>query len=212
MGTLVGEFLPISQSDCEAFRTVALLSRMTERIETLRETLRKETEKTGAVNSSKLMFGLFNLVANNASDVLESKTNVEDALDMFEQIIEEQPNYWLAKMYKIRIQLMLPSSFRDEDEVIEEIMDMIEQQKKGEFRPYYVIPYLLISGLYWSFGESEKAREFISEAKKLEASPITVISDFLILIFDDLETKLRSSGEHESANDVLELKNKYFQK
>lgn len=203
-------FTPIDRKDCEVFRTVALLSRMPERRENLRETLRMQNERINADIHSKLAYGLFNLLANNSKDVLESKINVENALTAFEEILEMQPNYWLAKMYKIRILLMLPSSFRDEEEIIDEISEMIEQQKDGDYYPYYVIPYLLMAGLYWSIGEEDKAQQYILEAERQVIKPIKMIPDFLVIIFEDLENKLSSSGDHEMSHRIIKMKQAFF--
>lgn len=211
MGQAEIVYLPIKKEDCEVFRTVALLSRMKERMENIREVLRKQAEKAGSSDiRAKFAFSLFNIMANNATDVLESKTNVEDALETLEDILELEPSYWLAKIYKLRILLMLPSSFRDEEEIIVEINDMLRLQSKSEYQPYFIVTYILLIGLYWSMGNKKMAESAIMEAQKLKKERIRYLSDFLSIMFDELERKLKLSGELENSAVIAELKRDFF--
>ena len=86
-------------------------------------------------------------------------------------------------MYRIRILSMLPNSYRDEESIIEDINLLIETQNNSEYQPYFVIPYILLAGLYWSMGEDEEATLVIEDAQKLEKSKIIDIPDFLIIFF-----------------------------
>lgn len=141
-------FLPINKDECEIFRTIALLSRLNNGNENLRETLKEEYENKPEDIQVKFAYALYNIMLTNPNDVLESKSNVENALEVFEEIIEERPSCWLAQMYRIRILSMLPNSYRDEESIIEDINLLIETQNNSEYQPYFVIPYILLAGLY----------------------------------------------------------------
>lgn len=205
------KFSPITSSECEVFQTVSFLAKLSGRREFFREELRKKSEQNDASLQDKLAYAVFNLVAGNEDNVLECKTNVENAIATFEEIIEISPECWIAQIFRIRILLMLPCNFRDEEEVAEDIDSIIEIQKKSEYQPYFVIPYLMSSELYWSIGENDKAGFYLQEAQKLKAEKITVIPDYLILIFDDLERKLRKSAKNDFADCIEQMKYKYFE-
>lgn len=207
----IEKFSPITHSECEIFQTVSFLSKLPGRREFFREELRKKSEQDESCLHDKLAYAVFNLVAGNEENVLECKTNVENAIATFEEIIELNPECWLAQIYRIRVLLMLPCNFRDEEEVAEDIDAIIEIQKKSTYQPYFVIPYLMISELYWSIGENEKADSYLKEAQKLKIEKIKVIPDYLILIFEDLERKLRKSAKKDFADCVEQMKYKYFE-
>lgn len=206
----VDKYDPVSASDCETFQTVSFLSKISDRKDFFREELRKKSKQDNADVQEKLAYALFNLVAGSENNVLESKINVENAIATFDEIVEANPECWLAQIYQIRVLLMLPCNFRDEEELVEDIEKVLEIQKESVYQPYFVIPYLLISGLYWSIGEDEKAEMYINQALKLEARKITVIPDYLIIIFDELEAKLRKSAQNDFADIVVGMKRSYF--
>ena len=207
---VVEKYVPISKKDCETFKTVAFMSRIADKTEMFRETLRQMSEKENADIQSKLAYALFNMVAGNANSVLESKTNVENAIATFDEILEACPDMWIAKIFKIRIMLMLPCNFRDEEEIADEIQDVIQSQLTSDYQPYFVVTYLLMSELYWSLGEEDTAVNYLNQALEFKPGIITEIPDYLIIIFEELETKLNMSGHTQHADTVKKLKLQYF--
>lgn len=206
------KFTEITDKDAEIIRTISFMTRLKDRAKDFRNNLLKNYEEKPEDLMAAFAYGLFNLLSYNSDDLLDSKTNVESALNTFEEILEQKPEYWLVRMFKIRLMLMLPNNYRDEDEIIEELNWMIDIQKNTEYRSYFVIPYILLAEFYFSTGEKEKAKESISNADLLEKRPVNLISDFLVIPFKNFEKKLKMSNESEVASKVNQLGKVFFPK
>lgn len=59
-------------------------------------------------------------------------------------------------------------------------------------------------------GEDEEATLVIEDAQKLEKSKIIDIPDFLIIFFEELETKLKNSGDDINSTLITNLKSNFF--
>ncbi|GAE87566.1 hypothetical protein [Acetivibrio straminisolvens] len=199
------EFRPITSKDAETVRTIVFMAKLTDKHGEIRSKLTKSYEKNSSDIEVAFAFGLFNLLAIEKDDMMVSKMNIENALEAFDSIILKEPGYWLVRMLKSRLLLMLPSSVRYEEEVIEELESMIEIQKNSQYQPYFIIPYILLAEFYHSGGHKEKAEKYIKEAEELKREPVKILQDFLVLPFVSLENKLVSSGEYEMANRILGL-------
>jgi len=204
------KFVPISSKDEELVKTIAFITKFKNKVEDMRLILAQQYEENPLDINNSLAYGMFNLFAYNAEDALESKANIENALATFEDILESKSDYWLVRICRIRLLLMLPSNYRDSREIINELEWIIDCQHNSIYQSYYIIPYILLAEFYLSIGELESSKKYIEEAEMLQKKPINILADFLVRPIKDFERNLRISRLYKSADKVSYLCQQFF--
>jgi tetratricopeptide (TPR) repeat protein len=201
---------PISNADIEIFRTISFISRIRERYQEVKQKLSYACDKNPFDTSALLAYGIFNLSCLEADGVLMEKNNIENALIAFEQILFQEPGYWIVQIYKYSLLLKVPNSFRDDDEIAGDLESLIELQKHSEFQPYFIMPYILLAELFHTRGDKEKGIEYIRQAEELPKVEVRFLPDFLAVPLFEFENRLKKSGEIELAKKVNDIGRSYF--
>ncbi|WP_438433524.1 hypothetical protein [Gorillibacterium sp. sgz500922] len=207
MNGKVETYSRVRNEDIELIRTVSLFAKMNN--EAVRDSLLEAYEHNDSDIQTKLAYAFYNLTANTSNDVLESKMKVEAALVALEEILEEQPDHWLAGLYRIRILLMLPSHYRDLTAILQELEDMIETQRNGVYEPYFIAPYLLVAEVYLSQGDLESARAAVEQAKQLEPKALTGLASLIGPLFGSLREKFEALRDSEASSRVRQLQESF---
>ena len=211
MGTGNVVFKPISRYDVETFRTMALMAKMHNRRHAIRDQLMKTVENDPANMDAALSLAILNFLPSDTEDTLVQKDNIETALVSFGRILDAQPGYWMVHLYKSWLLVsILPINFCDEEEISAELDALLALQAQAEFRPYFVLPYILYAEFYYNGGDKAKAWDFLRQADALPKQPVTTLPDFLSLQFFAFAKKLRMSGDNDMAEMVENLGRTFF--
>lgn len=200
----------IDKKDNEVFRTAVFMSKMQGKHNEIKNILREKYENNPSDLDTAFAYAVFSLLPYETDDVLEQKEAIETAIDVFDHILRMQPGNWLARYYKIHLLSMFSDSFRDDEEIIEELESLIYLQESCEHKPYFVLPHLQLAELYFGNGERVKAKELLTNAESMKKEPIKILSDFLYHQVIGFESKLRISGENHEADRVNRIGCTFF--
>jgi tetratricopeptide (TPR) repeat protein len=204
-------FKPISRYDVETFRTMALMAKMHNRRQAIREQLMKAVENNPADVDAALSLAVLNFLPSDTEDTLVQKDNIETALVSFDRILKAQPGYWMVHLYRSWLLVsILPLNFCDEEEIQAELDALLALQAQVEYRPYFILPYILSSEFCYNSGDKVRARDFLRQADALPKQAVTTLPDFLSLQFFAFAKKLRMSGDGEMAEMVENLGRAFF--
>jgi hypothetical protein len=205
------QFKAITKKDVELVRTVSLMAHMEDPNYVIRDKITKMYETDPSNIEQAFAYGLYNyLLVVEKNDMMLSKIYIENALEAFNHILSIEPGYWLVRTFRNMILLSLPNSIREDDQILDELLFVVESQKRSNYQPYFVIPHIMIAEFYFGFPKKTEAEKYINMAFELPKEPILALGDFLILPFVSFKTKLRGSGEIETADKIVDLGRSFF--
>jgi tetratricopeptide (TPR) repeat protein len=91
---------------------------------------------------------------------------------------------------------VLPTTIRDEQELLDALQILISSQEQTVFEPYFVIPYLLVAQYYQSIGNREDAEKYFDKADTLPKKPIQVLGNFLMMPLRYFDSGLLASNDY----------------
>lgn len=210
MAEKTSKMIPITAQDESMYRTLLFMTKLKPNNSEIKEKLHKEYVDHAEDLNVALSYVTYCFLASNTADMMEVKELTEEALDVLDEIIEVAPDSWLARYNRIKILLYYPSSFRNEDEIIEDIEYLIKLQNEAEYAPYFVLPYLLYAELLFDMDEITKSNEYIDKAYNMQLLPVGLLGDFLYAQVLGFVNKLEGEDEFEEADKLKEIAEKLF--
>ena len=132
---------------------------------------------------------------------------MNDIIGAIDRILEQEPLNWLMLIMKYRL---LSFSYEAEDTIINGLENLIEEQKKSEYKSYYIVTYIFLSEIYYSMSNRDKAIKIIDDSKDLEGGKIELISDFFRSFLVEYKNKLKISGDSDIVEKVSLIEEIYF--
>ncbi len=147
----------ILTEDIEIVKTVNLIGNASTNTEKICENLNQQYLKEANNYKIAFAYGYLNfLLATKAVDSIIGNDRLEIAFNAYSHVLELVPDYWLVQLFKSLLLFDLPEVMRNDDELEQILIQMIDQQKDCKQEAYFIIPYIL----YADFGYIMKGRDF----------------------------------------------------
>lgn len=204
------KLIPISPVHEGIFRTVLFLSKMDSKREIVKEKLINEYNKNPKDLNAAFACAFHFLMPSDTVDLMERKEYVDMAMEIFDNILENEPGNWLARYNKVKLVSLFADNFRNDNEIIEDIESLISIQEKSEYKPYFILPYLLLAEIMFDNGNMEECNKYVQKATTMEKSYVGLLEDFLYHQLVGFTGKLYAAGEYGLADAVKGIANSIF--
>lgn len=150
----------ISEEDIEIVKTVNMICNTPVNQEKLCKNLRQQYLKHQDDYRMAFTYGFLNfLLATKTKNTTIGSERIEIIFKAYNLALELNSEYWLVQMFKAVLLLELPEVMRNDDELEQLLIQMIQQQKNCEQKAYFIIPYII----YADLGYVTKGRDFSFE-------------------------------------------------
>jgi len=195
----------ITKAQNDIYYTVVFMSKLKNDYEDMKLRLKDTYKKQPEDMNALLAYAIFLIMPHKGEDIIGKIDAINEAIDLFDDMVTNDPYSWLGRYYKTRVPSLFADMYRDDEDILMQLNELIELQSESMYEPYFILPYLQCAELYLCIGEIEKALKYIEEAKNMNQKEIVYLPDLLHRQIIGLESKLRVSGQNHIADEVLEI-------
>lgn len=134
----------------------------------------------------------------DANAVFKVSINVVDIID---GVLLKHPEYWILAVLKYRIRSFM--NF-EEKTLVMELKNLVEEQRKRKYPPYFLVTDVLLSFAYFSLGDFNLAKKSLEEIFQVYQGKVTSLPEFFGQFIDEYRNIIHRSPD----GDILDLLNK----
>ncbi|RHG13691.1 hypothetical protein DW638_07090 [Tyzzerella nexilis] len=199
----------IMEEDIDIVKTINMICNTPINKDKLCENLRQQYVKCKDDYKTAFAYGLLNfLLATKIKDTTIGSEKIEVIFNAFNDALELIPQYWLVQMFKAILLLELPEVMRNDKELEELLLQMIEQQKECEPKAYFIIPYIIYADFSYSAKGRDASYELLLEAEKdipLYSLEQNYLKPYFCMPIRNFFKRLLRSGEAEYSDRVKKI-------
>lgn len=194
----------------ECFRTAIFMNKFEKGREKRKEILSGEYEKdTGNVETA-YTYAAFCFLYGEKGDALAQKDAIVEAQRVFAIISQNDRNEWLARYFVIRLNMLVSDDFRNDEDILNEIIFLENDEQKTDDNAYTQMVKLMKAECLFNMKKNDECRDILNHVLAYPKK-IHRLKDFFFNQVSSFYRKMIICQENEFAETIKKIQNELFE-